>query len=692
MHLKALLSDLLLHTRRYSTFTTAKMAVAGLQVVGGTPAISPSLLYTDSSNKGFLINAGEGIQRMILESPGLRIANITDVLTTRFSWNTCASIPGIALFRRDQLVLNSTNNPLTVWGTDHVNGFMRTTQLDCFADEVGVDRHLVLKSVKDLENFGKIGVKAIQLVSSYSYVFHLPPKAESVSKAKLKELKIPPKLMSTLMKTGSVKLPDGRTIEKAEVLEPIEPSPVFIVVDARSESECEKLLETDFHEHIDKDKDTLMVMVHFTDKAYLNTESYKTFMAKYDIDHLIMCHNPSSRILHDCSQRNAIMSSILPLEKLFAPSSEDTQELPELLKDVCVSTTISEHLLKYNMYAGRKTPIGWSKSNIVGKSFDFQVQVDNAKKVYDNFITGQKYTNSAKKIKLSFKCPEITFLGTTSTYSSTYRNVSGILLQTDGFNALLDCGEMTVGQMVRLYGLEKAHEYISKLSFLYISHIHFDHCGGSMLAAEIYYKINNKPLKILCPIRTLPWFKYLSSVFKVPLDLVPLGKLVVEKEMQQQLLADTGVKVDLCVAKHTRDSWCVAITTENWKVAYSGDTMPNKPFVNIGKDCDILIHEATHQSSLAEDAAKKKHSTVAQAIEIGQEMNAKYTILTHFSLRYQKLPPIIDEKVPENVAFAHDFMRVTEGNVEEWCRSTKLLPLLFPDHYQDLLKQSFYKP
>ncbi|KAL5261230.1 hypothetical protein ACHWQZ_G007064 [Mnemiopsis leidyi] len=676
------------------THSVNPMAVAAVQVVGGTPAISPSLLFTDSKNKGFLINAGEGIQRMILESPGLRIANITDILATRFDYNTVASIPGISLFRRDQQAVNTTHNPLTVWGTDNLNGFLRTTQLDCFADEVGSDRHLVLKDLKDLTTLGEVTVKTVPLISSHCYVFFLPQKPGNVNKKKLKEMNIPQKMLATLFKTGSVELGGGKVVNKTDLLDPSDPAPVLVVVDAQSEEECKLLSKIDFSSMIDDSKQTLLMMVHFSKGDVVVTDNYRTFMDGFkDIDHLIMCKNPSSRILFDCAQRNAILSSVLPVQKLFESSENFSSDLTNLTKNPETSIALSEHLLKYNIYPTQKSPVGWQRNNVIlKKSFNFEAEEKSARVAYNNFISDQKSENPAKKLRRGFFCPEMTFLGTTSTYSSTFRNVSGIFVECqEGFSALLDAGEMTVGQLIRLHGPEKTEELISKLNFLYISHIHFDHCGGSMSVAEYYHKVNKKPLTILCPIRMLPWFKYLSSVFKVPLDLVPLGKIHQDSNIREDLFKKHGVKIELCPAMHTRDSWSIALKSNDWKIAYSGDTLPNSQFVEIGKDCDVLIHEATHQSTLSEDAAKKRHSTVGQAIEIGEQMKAGYTVLTHFSLRYQKLPPFLDENVPDNVVFAHDFMKITKSNIETWCQATGALPLLFPAHYNDLMKQPYYK-
>ena len=55
-----------------------------------------------------------------------------------------------------------------------------------------------------------------------------------------------------------------------------------------------------------------------------------------------------------------------------------------------------------------------------------------------------------------------------------------------------------------------------------------------------------------------------------------------------------------------------------------------------GKECTLLIHEATFENGLEHEALTKKHSTTAEALEIGS--SAYLNILTHFSQRYPKVP------------------------------------------------------
>ena len=65
--------------------------------------------------------------------------------------------------------------------------------------------------------------------------------------------------------------------------------------------------------------------------------------------------------------------------------------------------------------------------------------------------------------------PKVTFLGTGSSVPSKYRNVSCILVETapDNF-ILMDCGEGSFGQMVRLFGRDKTEHILRNLKCVYI--------------------------------------------------------------------------------------------------------------------------------------------------------------------------------------------------------------------------------
>lgn len=78
-----------------------------------------------------------------------------------------------------------------------------------------------------------------------------------------------------------------------------------------------------------------------------------------------------------------------------------------------------------------------------------------------------------------------------------------------------------------------------------------------------------------------------------------------------------------------------------------------------GRGSDLLVHEATMEDGLEEEARKKKHSTTSEAIEVGRAMGAKFTLLTHFSQRYAKIP-LFNDKFSASVGIAFDNMRVRD--------------------------------
>lgn len=63
------------------------------------------------------------------------------------------------------------------------------------------------------------------------------------------------------------------------------------------------------------------------------------------------------------------------------------------------------------------------------------------------------------------------------------------------------------------------------------------------------------------------------------------------------------------------------------------------------------------EDELTHEAITKMHSTTSQAIEIGNKMNAKYIMLTHFSQRYAKLPRLNDS-FTSYVGISFDNMQV----------------------------------
>lgn len=147
-----------------------------------------------------------------------------------------------------------------------------------------------------------------------------------------------------------------------------------------------------------------------------------------------------------------------------------------------------------------------------------------------------------------------------------------------------------------------------------------------------------------------------------------------------------------CLVRHCPHAFGISVTlktddcgnqTKPFIITYSGDTMPCDELIRIGKNSTILIHEATMEDELENEAKSKMHSTISQAIEQGHKMNAEYTLLTHFSQRYAKLPRI-DSPLCENIGIAFDNMVVTPFDLKHFHLMYPALKCLFAEHCEEM--------
>jgi ribonuclease Z len=67
---------------------------------------------------------------------------------------------------------------------------------------------------------------------------------------------------------------------------------------------------------------------------------------------------------------------------------------------------------------------------------------------------------------------------------------------------------------------------------------------------------------------------------------------------------------------------------------YTGDTRPCAATVNIGREADLLIHDATFATDESERAQVTGHSTAREAADVARRARAERLVLTHISARY----------------------------------------------------------
>jgi ribonuclease Z len=70
-------------------------------------------------------------------------------------------------------------------------------------------------------------------------------------------------------------------------------------------------------------------------------------------------------------------------------------------------------------------------------------------------------------------------------------------------------------------------------------------------------------------------------------------------------------------------------------IAILGDTRAVDSAVELARNADVLVHEATYAHELHERAVKYKHSTALEAAQLANKAGVRTLIMTHFSSRYK---------------------------------------------------------
>ncbi|GKE07235.1 tRNase Z TRZ4, mitochondrial-like protein isoform X2, partial [Tanacetum coccineum] len=307
-------------------------------------------------------------------------------------------------------------------------------------------------------------------------------------------------------------------------------------------------------------------------------------------------------------------------------------------------------------------------------------------------------------------------------------------------SVLLDSGEGTLGQLKRRYGIEGADNAVRGLRCIWISHIHADHHTGLArilaLRRDLLKGVPHEPLIVIGP-RQLKRFldayerledldmQFLDCRHTTEASLASIkannyeppnennvdSNLFAKGSQMQSHWKRTGIPVDSVVAYpivknlkdvlgdaglddvisfpvvHCPQAFGVALKgaervnsdgriIPGWKIVYSGDTRPCPELVEASQGATVLIHEATFEDALVEEAIARNHSTTEEAIGVGNSAGAYRIILTHFSQRYPKIP-VFDESHMHKTCIAFDMMSVNFADLHVLPRVLPYLKLLF---------------
>ncbi|MBW4655051.1 MAG: ribonuclease Z [Kaiparowitsia implicata GSE-PSE-MK54-09C] len=300
---------------------------------------------------------------------------------------------------------------------------------------------------------------------------------------------------------------------------------------------------------------------------------------------------------------------------------------------------------------------------------------------------------------------QITFLGTSSGVPTRSRNVSSIALRLPQRAEvwLFDCGEGTQHQLLR------SDLKVSQITRIFITHMHGDHIYGLMgLLASCGLAGNPSRIDIYGPpkldeyLRASGRYSQLRFSYPVKVHTVTPGMVLNDGEFSVTCAelthrvpafgyrvteADRPGRFDVeRAAKLGIPSGPIygqlkrgeAVTLPDGRIVngtdlcgepqmgrrfvYCTDTIYCDNAVELARDADVLVHEATFAHQDAELAYQRLHSTSTMAAQVALNAGVQQLIMTHFSPRYAPGNAIaLDDLKQEakaifpNTLMAHDF-------------------------------------
>ncbi len=281
---------------------------------------------------------------------------------------------------------------------------------------------------------------------------------------------------------------------------------------------------------------------------------------------------------------------------------------------------------------------------------------------------------------------EVHILGSSSATPIFDRHPTAQLVKVLSHHFLVDCGEGTQMQLSRY------RHKASKISHIFISHLHGDHYLGLIgLLSTMNLQGRKHPLYLFCPpglseIITIQ-LKYSESVLNYKLHLVELqspqlytllendqykvesfplhhripcyGFRFTVKQGPRKLIKEhlpegitllqiAALKKGEDLYNEQRELWIknsevTAAPHPEVSYAFCSDTAYLPSLAELLKGTTLLYHESTFDNDFEQRAQDTFHSTATQAAKVAQAMNVKKLILGHFSARYKDLNPLLEE-------------------------------------------------
>ena len=207
---------------------------------------------------------------------------------------------------------------------------------------------------------------------------------------------------------------------------------------------------------------------------------------------------------------------------------------------------------------------------------------------------------------------KLIFLGTGDAFNTDGRLFTSVLVISNLFRILLDCGPHVV------YALERLGYPVNTVTHVIITHLHGDHAAGlPFLKLNLTHKYRGE-ITVVGPDGVDSFIKETYARF---------FKISDEEPFKFRQPGDGGLPFNLSriEGSHPVPAYIYRLEVDDRSIVYTGDTA-KVDLSKFARGADILIHEA---SSLSPRAGEFGHSTPFEAAEVAASSGVKQLALVH---------------------------------------------------------------
>ena len=173
--------------------------------------------------------------------------------------------------------------------------------------------------------------------------------------------------------------------------------------------------------------------------------------------------------------------------------------------------------------------------------------------------------------------------------------------------------------------LRRTRVDMEKLSTVLISHCHADHISDLIpFLWTVQIDGRKNPLRVIGPPGFKTVFQKLRECTNTPDSFFTFPLTVAELSFGEKL-----ENIQTCRTDHSIPTLAFKVAAGGRTICYSADTIYSSAVIQLARDVNLLVHEATFLEDQAQIAELTRHSTARMAGRSGKEANAEHLALFH---------------------------------------------------------------